>query len=279
MASKRAAPTSKQIDDIPVELSYTIVDLFSEDLYSSPNKAIEELVSNSFDACAKKVHVLFAQDSAEDAAIAVIDDGQGMGPKELKQHWLIGKSNKRKLSSMPLGRKQIGKFGIGKLATYVLANRLKHISKIDGKYYSTSMDYRRIGERGDAHVGTEEQIKIPLYELTTEEAEREVIQWTEHRHFKATGMSLFGPDSPDSWTVTVMADLKPKAREIKEGKLRWVLRTALPMRPDFGIWLRGEKLQPSKINKELLKRWVIGKDLVNLNQKVGMCQLTPDAQA
>ncbi len=267
MASKRAAPASKQIDDIPVELSYTIVDLFSEDLYSSPNKAIEELVSNSFDAGAKKVHVLFAQDGAGDAAIAVIDDGQGMGPNELRQHWLIGKSNKRELLSLPLGRKQIGKFGIGKLATYVLANCLKHISKIDGKYYSTSMDYRRINERVDAHVGAEEQIRIPLYELTAEGAKQEVTQWMEHHHFKATGIPLFGPDSPDSWTVTVLADLKPKAREIKDGKLRWVLRTALPMRPDFGIWLRGEKLQPSKINKKLLKRWVIGKDLVNLNRE------------
>ena len=260
MANKR------HIDYIPVELSYTIVDLFSEDLYSSPNKAIEELVSNSFDADAKKVHVLFAQANTKDA-IAVIDDGQGMGPRELKQHWLIGKSNKRDLPSAPLGRKQIGKFGIGKLATYVLANRLKHVSKIDGKYYSTSMDYRRIGERRDTHVGTEEQIRIPLYELTAEEAEREIIQWTEHHHFKAAGMPLFGPDSPDSWTVTIMTDLKPKAREIKDGRLQWVLRTALPMRPDFGIWLGGEKIQPSKINKELLKKWVIGKDLVNLNRE------------
>jgi hypothetical protein len=35
---------------------------------------------------------------------------------------------------LPRGRSQIGKFGIGKLATYVLANRLSHISKKAGKY-------------------------------------------------------------------------------------------------------------------------------------------------
>ena len=39
--------TGKQIE---VRISYRIIQLFSEGLYSSPNKAVEELVSNSFDA-------------------------------------------------------------------------------------------------------------------------------------------------------------------------------------------------------------------------------------
>jgi hypothetical protein len=33
-----------------VRLSYRIVELLSEGLYASPNKAVEELVANSFDA-------------------------------------------------------------------------------------------------------------------------------------------------------------------------------------------------------------------------------------
>jgi hypothetical protein len=43
---------------IPVRLSFKIVELFSEGLYASPNKAIEELVANSFDAGALKVAVM-----------------------------------------------------------------------------------------------------------------------------------------------------------------------------------------------------------------------------
>ena len=35
-------------DQIEVKISYRIIQLFSEGLYSSPNKAVEELVSNSF---------------------------------------------------------------------------------------------------------------------------------------------------------------------------------------------------------------------------------------
>ena len=37
-------------EQIEVELSYKIVELFSGGLYSSPNKAFEELVTNSYDA-------------------------------------------------------------------------------------------------------------------------------------------------------------------------------------------------------------------------------------
>ena len=46
----------------PSRLSYKIIDLFSEGLYSSPNKAIEELVANSFDAGATTVHIMMSND-------------------------------------------------------------------------------------------------------------------------------------------------------------------------------------------------------------------------
>ena len=42
-------------DNIEVRLSNRIVELFSEGLYTSPNKAVEELVANPFDAGARRV--------------------------------------------------------------------------------------------------------------------------------------------------------------------------------------------------------------------------------
>jgi hypothetical protein len=41
------AIAGSETDKIDVRLSYRIVRLFSEGLYASPNKAIEELVANS----------------------------------------------------------------------------------------------------------------------------------------------------------------------------------------------------------------------------------------
>ena len=52
------ASLGQKAGSIDVRLSHKIVKLFSEGLYTSPNKAIEELVANSFDAGAKNVHVI-----------------------------------------------------------------------------------------------------------------------------------------------------------------------------------------------------------------------------
>ena len=252
-------------DDIEVRLSYRIVELFSEGLYTSPNKAVEELVANSFDAGAQRVHVLVSSNlHHQDATIAVFDDGEGMDHDGLKRHWLIGISNKRELSMRPRGRQQIGKFGIGKLATYVLANRLTHISKCNGKYYSTSMDYRTIDRRVDREVEPKVPIKIALRELTEQQASQAVEPWTGTAAFKAAKMVLFGTKSTESWTLCIMSSLKPKVHEIKQGTLGWVLRTALPLRPDFGIFLNGQRLESSKEGKGLLDRKILGKDLIEL---------------
>ena len=259
------AAIGDKTDDIEVRLSYQIVNLFSEGLYTSPNKAVEELVANSFDAGALRVHVLLSSNlHDEDATIAVFDDGEGMDQEGLKRHWLIGISNKRRLSPLPRGRQQIGKFGIGKLATYVLADRLTHTSKCDGKYYSTSMDYRSIDKRVDREIEPKAPIQIALRELTAGQAKQAVVPWTETAAFKAAETALFGKGSPTSWTISIMSSLKPKVHEIKPGTLGWVLRTALPLRPDFGIWLNGQMLESSKEGRGLLKRWVLGKDLAEL---------------
>ena len=250
---------------IDVRLSYRIVELFSEGLYTSPNKAIEELVTNSFDAGAQQVHVILSANLHDkDASIVVIDDGEGMDQEGLKQHWLIGSSNKRRLRVRPRNRKQIGKFGIGKLATYVLANRLTHICKRGSKYFSTSMDYRRINRDDENVVEPGEPITIDLRELSPTEARDAVKRWAETAAFRVSDLTLFGEGSPNSWTISIMSSLKDKVHEIKPGILGWVLRTALPLRPDFGIWLNGKKLTSSKENKGLIKRWVLGKDLKEL---------------
>ena len=104
---------------------------------------------------------------------------------------------------------------------------------------------------------------LPCASLPLSRPRKISIRWTESTTFKAVNMPLFGDGSPESWTVSIMSDLKDKSHEIQPGRLRWIMRTALPLRPDFNIWLNGEKLEPSKASKGLLKKWIIGKDLVN----------------
>ena len=251
---------------ISVRLSYKIIDLFSEGLYSSPNKAIEELVANSFDAGATTVHIMMSNDLHHPrASIAVLDNGAGMDDQGLDDHWLIGRSKKREMeySGVLKGRAQIGKFGIGKLATYVLAKRLTHISKKSGKFYSTSMDFEFLGT-GVEEIEPTEGVEIDLRALTAAEAKAALAPWINTKSFEKWGVRLFGRAAPRSWTAAIMSPLKEKVQEIKPGLLEWILRTAMPLRDDFSVCVDGKQLVPSKKGKGVVKEFVLGKDISTL---------------
>ena len=254
MEKEEFVSSGQEIDTIDVRISHRIIQLFSEGLYSSPHKAIEELVSNSFDAYATNVHVILSPDlTASDAVIVVIDNGGGMNPDALKDHWIIGRSKRRNESSKS-GRKQIGKFGIGKLATYVLAERLTHICKSDGKFFATTMDYTaalaspqqvETYEFGEEGVFNDKKITIPISLLSEGEAEQLLRPWTKGSKEGYKSLRLFGDHSASSWTVAIMSGLKPMGRKIQRGKLKWILSTAMPLRDDFRLFLDGEPVQPS----------------------------------
>lgn len=252
-------------DKISVEISLQIIGLFSEGLYSNPNKAIEELVSNAFDADATHVHVVVPADRASaDASIAVIDDGTGMDQQGLKVHWIVGDSRKSRNRVTPTGRRTIGKFGIGKLAAYVLGNRLTHITKSNGKFYSTSMNFATLQRTADVdHVSRPNDAKpatavsLDLRELTAAEAKFALRPWLS----TAVGrkrLTLFGSGAAKSWTVAIISDLKPMALDLSPGKLRWILSTAMPLRDDFALALNDINVASSKLDAKQVGHWVVG---------------------
>jgi hypothetical protein len=260
------AVVGSSTDQIDVKISHRIIQLFSEGLYSSPNKAVEELVSNSFDAGARSVHIILSPDLRDpDATIAVIDDGEGMNADGLKQHWVIGESVRRR-DSGSRRRKPIGKFGIGKLSTYVLANKLTHICRSGDAYYAATMDYAKLtGNAGDASEGVfdEQTIHIPLRTLTLEEAREALQPWMNGTQEGYRALDLFGDHAPQSWTAAIMSGLKKMGKEVKIGRLKWVLRTAMPLRSDFRLFLDGDPITPPDIDVPLA-RFVIGKDVVQM---------------
>ena len=139
--------TGTVIDTIDVRISYKIIELFSAGLYSSPNKAFEELICNSYDAFAQMVCVHVPSDlTTQDSHIWVCDDGESMDQAGLKDLWRIGESFKRSDLERDKRRLQIGRFGIGKLSTYVLANKLTYVCKHSSRYLAVTMDYSKIPE-------------------------------------------------------------------------------------------------------------------------------------
>jgi hypothetical protein len=242
------------IDSIPVTISYKIIELFSAGLYSSPNKAFEELVSNSYDAGASHVSVYIPLDkSLPDSILWVVDNGSSMNKEGLKQFWRIGESNKRVNESQE--RLPIGKFGIGKLATYVLTNKLTIICKAeDCKYYAVTMNYININKESSETISLDEK------ELTLEEVKSILSPLIKKGEQDLLTFKLWGDDSAKTWTFAILSELKPKSTEIKDGRLKWILSTALPLNPSFNLSFNGSAIQSSKESIEPWKTWVFGEN-------------------
>ncbi len=252
-------------DKINVDISLQIIGLFSEGLYSNPNKAVEELVSNSFDADASNVHVVLSPDRrAPDSSIVVIDNGIGMDGDGLKVHWIVGDSRKARNRATTAGRRTIGKFGIGKLAAYVLGNRLTHISRVGTQYFSTSMDFSSIQRTVNADdataVPTPSAIKLDLRQLTEPEAKAALGSWLTTKAGRKD-LKLFGPSASKHWTAAIISDLKPMAADLSSGMLRWVLSTAMPMRDDFVLYLNDVRVAASKDTAKRVGNWTLGRQI------------------
>lgn len=245
----------KKTDEIPVEISYKILELFSGGLYSSPTKAIEELVANSFDAFANWVHVLISRDiDSEEAIIAVIDDGESMDLEGLKDLWLIGESKKvDQLATGKTKRLPIGKFGIGKLATWVLSRQLTYICKQKNNYIAVTMFYSVLDENQTAKPS---KLNLDVRTLTKEEA----LQSLKVLGDSNFNLNILTDNKIPSWTVTILSNLKTMVKDLQLGRLEWVLSTAMPIRPDFRCFLNGKEIYSSKLGIDPLKKWIIGKD-------------------
>ncbi|MCY3695911.1 MAG: ATP-binding protein [Chloroflexi bacterium] len=242
---------------IPVPISYDIIRLFSEGLYQSPHKAVEELVANSFDAGAQLVSVVVPSsesDGAADGLLWVVDDGCGMNDEGFRQLWRVADSPKAGGEEQN-GRNPIGQFGIGKLAAYVLAWRLIHISKsADGEFRYASMNFRAV--TGSLNDPDAEPVQVRLHQITETEAkvllqEIEVadpIMWSR----------LFGDTAATTWTAAGLQDFRELFKKLRVGRLGWVLRTGLPLVSNFTIHLNGAELEPSKADGHVLLDVVLG---------------------
>ena len=76
MTQSTLASVGSVVDQVYVTIGPQFLNRFSEHLYSSPNKAFEELVSNSWDAGASVVHIGMPDDPSEKSALIwILDDG------------------------------------------------------------------------------------------------------------------------------------------------------------------------------------------------------------
>jgi hypothetical protein len=269
----------QSVDHVDVQIGPQFLNLFSEHLYSSPNKAFEELISNSWDAEASRVEVDIPENLSDPAAcIWILDDGESMDIAGFRALWSVATSNKRTVT--PSGRKPIGKFGVGKLATYLLANELTYACKApDGVIRVITMDYRRIDQQaqGALHIAP---LPLDVRELDTKQLDELVSSLDRAdliRNFISSepktpsldssfedefgGASLPVAPSKGTWTLAILSSLKATGRKLQRGQIRRMLRTALPLGNTITITLNEEQLSSAKTNTDVQQDWVLGPGL------------------
>jgi hypothetical protein len=205
-----------------------------------------------------------------------------MDEQGLRQLWHIAFSPKR-TKPTEYGRSIIGKFGIGKLATYVLANKLTYICKAkDGKIRRVTMDYAEI----DLKVGNQpsgdkliRDVKLDVFDVDEKEVEQalksvyggnEILEIIKNTgappapavddEYGAVKQPLTRAES-DTWTLVVLSDLKDTGKELKLGVLKRMLAAALPFGSEMSISINDAILSSTKLNTPRIEEWTIGPDL------------------
>ena len=230
-------------EPVPVVLSHELIGLLSEQMYGSPVKAIEELVVNAYDADARECRITVPSLDNEIGFIAVYDNGDGMDRQTIRDLWNIGRSSKRDEQIQRLrSRKQIGKFGIGKLATYAVATRITYISKKDDEVLAVTLDFSQFEP---SPSGQTSGVELPVYEVANDPksfSDDNISRVLEKLNLNPTELTANA-----SWTLVILENLKPTAN-MPMGRLTWVLETAMPLKLDFKLQLNGESIGSSKDN-------------------------------
>ena len=246
------ADLGQPADTIVIAIDYAIIQHFSQHLYGSPNKAVEELVANGFDALARMVDVWVPGPQVDDSVL-VWDDGQSMGVDGLKSLWEIARSPKSRVPNRQvtgtvdghtITRDMIGKFGIGKLASYAVGDRITHFCRSQDGYLVASVYYVDVldEQRG------REAYTTPVRRLTEEQA-REAV----------TALFVSPPPNLDqllarpTWTLAQISSLREDV-DLKPGRLSWVIGNGMPLRPDFGVRVNNEPVT-AKLSKNAKETW------------------------
>ena len=266
-----------EVKKFAIEIGPRFLELFSENLYTSPNKTFEELVANSWDANASAVYISIPDDLKSDGAcIWVLDNGTSMDIAGLETLWTITSDHKRKIENPK--RPQIGKFGIGKLATYILASEITFICKAaDGKIRTVPVNYRDIEELQG--VWRPDQVPLTVREISETELQDIlstiqdsdtildlIFQGVPFRDSEHSVAEFHHPEPPPipptgTWTLVLLTSLRDTGKSVQKGRIRRMLRNALPLTSDISIVLNDEVLEPTKVEIDPYITWILGRSL------------------
>jgi len=134
-------------------------------MYKHRDAAIAELIANAWDAGAENVWVTIPEESHYDKLISEIyleDDGCGMDENDLQDKYLVIGRNRRSAENSEEfnGRKVMGRKGIGKLAGFGIATKMKIETWLNDK--SIELELNLIHLKNNPITETKEDIEKKL---------------------------------------------------------------------------------------------------------------------
>ena len=106
--------------------STDILQRLGEELITSLDQGVVELVKNSYDADAASCTVELVDTGSPGGAIVVEDDGDGMSLKDIREGWLVlGRSQKAPEARTKLGRLPAGSKGLGRLGAIRMGQQVE----------------------------------------------------------------------------------------------------------------------------------------------------------
>lgn len=166
-------------------ISAGLKNIIGQELIIDDNVAVFELVKNSYDAYSKKVKIIFkdTKDAAK-SRLYIIDYGDGMSSKDIKDKWLfVGYSDKKELlesadykkgklakgERFVAGAKGVGRFSCDRLgATLNMYTRKAgeqniHVIKVNWKEFE--LDQNKLFEKIPVDYSESDNVKIEGIEL------------------------------------------------------------------------------------------------------------------
>lgn len=231
----RVAREGEVNESISIDISFRIIRQFSLQLYDNPRRAIEELVCNSYDANAENCHIQTPENI--DDSLYVLDNGHSMDMEGLRWLWKVAASRKdEELGDERVkgGRQQIGKFGVGKLASFALGSRLTYLATKEGTTRSVSVHQNRLKDEEN-----ESEENFDVHQFPADEAQERFSDL-----FDQSNLPNPWDEGWESWTLAVVSDIPEEKTggNLEAWRLKNMIQTAIPTATDFTAYLNGEQI-------------------------------------
>lgn len=240
---RTADKVSDNQEDINIAINFRIIRQFSTQLYDNPRRAIEELVCNSYDAGAGECHISTPEDTTEN--LHVLDNGVSMDMEGIEWLWTVADSPKTNTDVSNTGRvahnrKQIGKFGVGKLAAFALGSRLTYLATRGDTTRIISVDQNELKDREAS-----ESPPFPVYEIDRDKVKEYFSEYFE-------GVPNPWERDWDSWTLALVEEIPEKntGNQLMPWHLKRMINSSIPISSQFRVILNDEKITDSERDED-----------------------------